>query len=151
MRGNEILPSSILAPLGCRLDPVSAKNVAHRLIGNGMAKIGQGSDYAVVPPAGVLSGEAHNEGFEFGCDAGPALRSTAFGAVKFVGNESPVPGEDGIGFSDTGELLKCSPAEPFADFSEGRSLGIGGYGRAVGRGESDSRLRGIHSGAGVSD
>jgi hypothetical protein len=31
---------------------------------------------------------------------------------------------DGIGFGDTGDLLKRSPAEPFADFSEGGSLGI---------------------------
>ena len=28
------------------------------------------------------------------------------------------------GFGDTGDLLKRSPAEPLADFSEGRSLGI---------------------------
>ena len=74
--GNEILPGGILAPLGCRLDPVSAQDVAHRLIGNGVAEIGQGSDDAVVSPAGVLSGEAHNESFQFGRDAGPARRST---------------------------------------------------------------------------
>jgi hypothetical protein len=46
--GDEILPGGILAPLGCRLDPVAAKDVAHRLIGNGVAEIGQGSDDAVV-------------------------------------------------------------------------------------------------------
>ena len=33
-------------------------------------------------------------------------------------------GEDVIGFGDTGDLLECSPAKSFADFSEGRSLGI---------------------------
>ena len=43
---------------------------------------------------------------------------------KFAGNEPPVPGEDGVGFGGTGDLLKCSPVEPLADFSEGRSLGI---------------------------
>jgi len=42
VRGNEILPGGILAPLGCRLDPVAAKDVAHRLIGNHVAEIGQG-------------------------------------------------------------------------------------------------------------
>ena len=89
-----------------------------------MAEIGQGSDDAVVSPAGVLSGEAHNERFQFRRDAGPAWNGAEFGAVKFAGNEPPVPGEDGIGFGDTGDLLKCSPAEPLADFSEGRSLGI---------------------------
>ena len=76
MRGDEILPGGILAPLGCRLDPVSAKDVAHRLIGNGVTEIGQGSDDSVVSPAGILSGEAHNERFQFGRDAGPARRST---------------------------------------------------------------------------
>jgi hypothetical protein len=73
--GDEILPSGILAPLRCRLDPVSAKDIAHRLIGNGVAEIGQGSDDAVVSPAGILSGEAHNERFQFRRDAGPAWRS----------------------------------------------------------------------------
>ena len=113
MVGNEILPGGILAPLGCRLDPVAAKDVAHRLIGNHVTEIGQGSDDAVISPAGVLSGEADNERFELGRDAGPAGRSTKSGAVKFVGNEPPVPGEDGIGFGDTGELLKRSAAEGF--------------------------------------
>jgi len=47
-----------------------------------------------------------------------------FGAVEFAGNEPAVPGEDGIGLGDTGDLLKRGPAEPLADFSEGRSLGI---------------------------
>ena len=74
--GDEILPGGILAPLGRRLDPVSAKGIAHRLIGNAVAEIGQGSDDAVVSPAGVLSGEAHNERFQLGRDAGPARRST---------------------------------------------------------------------------
>ena len=42
-----------------------------------------------------------------------------------VGGET-APGEhfDGEGFGDTGDLLKGSPSEPLADFSEGRSLGI---------------------------
>src|ERR1035437_136777 len=70
--GDEILPGSILAPLGCRLDPVSAQDVAHRLIGNGATEIGEGTDDAVVSPAGVLSGEADNQRFQVGSDAGPA-------------------------------------------------------------------------------
>ena len=72
MGGDEILPGRILTPLGCRLDPVSTKDVAHRLIGDGVAEIGQGSDDAVVSPAGVISGEADNERFQVGRDAGPA-------------------------------------------------------------------------------
>ena len=58
--GDEILPGGVLAPLRCRLNPVSTKDVSHGLIGNTVAEIAQGSDDAVVSPAGVLSGETHN-------------------------------------------------------------------------------------------
>src|SRR6202051_1814637 len=39
--GDEVLPGCVLAPLGCRLDPVSAEDVSHSLIGNRVAEIGQ--------------------------------------------------------------------------------------------------------------
>ena len=87
--------------------------------------IGQSSDDAVVSPAGVLSGEADDERLCFGRDAGPAWRSTEFGAVELSGNESPVPGEDGIRLGDTGNLLKRGAAEALTDLSEGRSFRIG--------------------------
>jgi LmbE family N-acetylglucosaminyl deacetylase len=44
-------------------------------------------------------------------NAGLAGRSTELGAVEFAGNQPPVPGEDGMGFGDTGDLLKRSTAE----------------------------------------
>ena len=70
MGSDEILPCGSLASLGCRLDAVSAKDIAHRLIGNEVAEIGERSDDAVVSPTGVLSGEADNERFDCGGDAG---------------------------------------------------------------------------------
>jgi hypothetical protein len=118
MGGNEILPGGFLASLGRRSDPVSAKDVSHRLIGDWMAEIGKRSDDAVVSPTGVLSGEADNERLHFRCDAGPAWSSAEFGAVELVGNEPPVPSKDGVGFGDTGYLLEHSATEPFADLSE---------------------------------
>ena len=59
------------APLGRRRDPISAKDVPHRLIRYGMAEIGQRSDNSVVSPTGVLSGDADNERLHFGRDWGP--------------------------------------------------------------------------------
>jgi hypothetical protein len=123
--GDEIPPGGILASFRCRLDPVTAKDVAHRLIGHRVAEIAQSSDDAVVSPAGVLSGEADDERLCFGRDAGPAWRSTEFGAVELSGNESPVPGEDGIRLGDTGNLLKRDAAEALTDLSEGGSFRIG--------------------------
>jgi hypothetical protein len=58
--------------LGAGADPVSAKDVSHRLIGNGMAEIGQSSDNAVVSPTGVLSGEADNQRLHLGGHRWPA-------------------------------------------------------------------------------
>ena len=72
VRGDEILPGSSLAAFRCRSNPVLAKDVAHGLIGNDMAEIGQGADDAVVPPGEVLSCEADNERLNFGVDAGAA-------------------------------------------------------------------------------
>jgi hypothetical protein len=59
-----------------------------------------------------------------GRDARPAGRGTGFGAVEFAGNEPPVPGEDGIGSGDAGDLLKRSAAEPPTDLNEGGSFRI---------------------------
>jgi hypothetical protein len=70
--GNEILPGSILAPLGFRRNPVATQDVADGLIRNGVAEIGQSSYDAVISPTGVLSGEADNERFDIGRDAGPS-------------------------------------------------------------------------------
>ena len=47
-----------------------------------------------------------------------------FGAVEFTGNESPIPGKDGIWLGDTGDLLKSRAAESLADLGEGGALGI---------------------------
>ena len=55
---DEIAPGGSLAAFRCRRDPVPAKDVAHGLIGNSVAEIGQSSDDAVVSPARVLSCEA---------------------------------------------------------------------------------------------
>ena len=51
MGGDEILPGGMLAPLGCRLDPVATQDVTRRLIGNHVAEIGRGSNDAVRIPS----------------------------------------------------------------------------------------------------
>ena len=53
----------------------------------------------------------HDQRFHVRRDAGPAGRITELGAVEFARNQPPVPGEDGIGLGDTGDLLKSSTAE----------------------------------------
>ena len=40
---DEILPGGVLTALGCRLDPVSSKDVSHSLIGNRVTEIAEGA------------------------------------------------------------------------------------------------------------
>jgi hypothetical protein len=47
------------------------------------------------------------------------------GAIEFAGDPPPVPGKNGIGFGDTGDLVEGTATEPLADLSESGSLGIG--------------------------
>jgi hypothetical protein len=42
---------------------------------------------------------------------------------RICGQSAAVPGEDGIWFGDTGDILKRSPPEPLTDLSEGASRG----------------------------
>ena len=45
---DEIFPCGVLAALGCRLNSLSAQDVSHRLVGNRVAEISQGSCDPVV-------------------------------------------------------------------------------------------------------
>jgi len=72
VRGDEVLPGGVLAPLWWGLDSISPKDVGYRLVGNRVAKIGKGSDDTIISPAGVLSGETDDERFKPRVDTGPA-------------------------------------------------------------------------------
>jgi len=76
---NEIPPGGLLVPVGRQCDPVSAKNVSHRLIRDGMAEIAQSSD-DVLSPTGILCGEADKR-LHFGRGWGPA---SVFGDQRLV-------------------------------------------------------------------
>ena len=65
MRGDEILPGGRLGSLRCGRDAVSAEDVAHRLIANGMTEIGQGSRDSVVSPAGIFPRHSNNQFDDF--------------------------------------------------------------------------------------
>lgn len=55
MAADEVLPGCGLTPLRGGSNPMAAQDVADRLVGQLMPQVGQGSDNAVVTPAGVLS------------------------------------------------------------------------------------------------
>jgi hypothetical protein len=113
---DELLPSSCSVP---------AQNVADGLVRQQMPEVGQRSHNPVVSPVGVLARQAQHQILKLRMDAwwshGPAL----FRTVEFVSDESAVPGEKGIGFSDMGHFLERFAPQAFANLGQRDSLAIG--------------------------
>jgi hypothetical protein len=100
------------------------EHVSHRLVRNVVAEIRQGTGNAVVPPTAVLLSHPDNESFQLRIDS-PAWRdSSALGSVELLGNEVPVPSQNGVGFGHAGHLVQTFAAESFPDLGERGSLQI---------------------------
>jgi hypothetical protein len=65
-----------------------------------MAEVSECAGDAVVSLARVLTGHPDNERFDFRRDRGTARIGAAFGAVELQGDQSAVPGQDGVGERD---------------------------------------------------
>jgi hypothetical protein len=89
-----------------------------------MAQIIECSDNSVVSPIGVLLGHADDQGFGCSVDGWSARIRTFLGAVELACDETTVPGQDRVGLSNTGHLLKFLAPGSLADFREGRPLRI---------------------------
>src|SRR5262245_36998490 len=60
---DELIPRSLLPPFRSRRNSVASQDVAHGLIGNTMAEVGESADDTVVAPSRVLSRHAYDESF----------------------------------------------------------------------------------------
>jgi len=110
-----------------------------------------GSDDAVVSPAGVFSGEAHNEGFQFRRDRGrPAWKRCGIWSRQNLRAMSRrYQARMVSGFGDTGDLLKCKPGRAVCRFQRGSIARDpkGADGREGERGGCRFSAASIHSGA----
>jgi len=83
-----------------------AQDIADRLVGHRMSQVGQCSYNPVITPAGVLASQAHHQVLDFWTGARPAGRSALFAAIEFLGHQSALPGENGIGLGEARDLLQ---------------------------------------------
>ena len=83
-----------------------AQDVAHGLVRHLMSQVGQCPYNPVVTPAGVLASEANHQILDLWTSARPAGRAALLGAVEFFGHQPAIPGENGIGFGETRDLLQ---------------------------------------------
>ena len=90
----------------------------------GVAQVGQGPDDAVIAPGAILLGHADNQGLQLRVYLGTAWGLALLGAVKFLGHELAVPGENGVGLDDGGDFLEGLLAQLLADLSQRLALAV---------------------------
>jgi hypothetical protein len=104
---------------------MTVENVSHRLVGNVMAQVAQGSDDAVVTPARVFPRHAHDESFHFRRDGGTTWILPVLGAIELFGHQLSIPGQNGVGLGDASNLPEGSTSQTLADLGQRHSLRVG--------------------------
>jgi hypothetical protein len=56
---------------------------------------------------------------------GPAWILPVFGAVKLLGDQSPIPGQNSVGFGNARNIPECFAAKALSDFGQYDSFGVG--------------------------
>jgi hypothetical protein len=84
-----------------------AQDIADSLVGHRMSQVGQCSYNPVITPAGVLASQANHQILDLWTGARPAGRAALLGAIEFLSHQASIPGENGIGFGETRNLLQA--------------------------------------------
>ncbi len=125
MGTDELAPGGRLLSIWGRWKPSAFEDFAYRLVANLVAQLGQGAGNAVITPTAILLGHFHDEVFEFFVDSGAAHGLTLLGAIKFLGHQIAMPGQNRVGFNDVGNLRQGLFTQPLADLSQCSTLGVG--------------------------
>src|SRR5207249_5663410 len=94
MRPDTLLPRGRRLPLWSRRDAMALEDIAHRLVTDRQAQVGQGADNPVIAPGAILLGHTHDQSLDLMVDHGAAGGLALWGAVTFLRNEFAVPGQD---------------------------------------------------------
>src|SRR5215471_4354285 len=96
MRRDEVLPTGVLAPYRRRRDAVPLENVCDGLMRQVVTEVGQCACNPIVAPTGVLAGHVDDEILDDRINAWAAPMLTMFGTVELVGDQTTVPGQNGL-------------------------------------------------------
>src|SRR5712691_241143 len=119
MRADELLPRRGGLALWRRGETMTLQDVAHGLITDGVAQIGQCPHNAIVAPRTVLVRHANDQRLQLLVNGGSPWALPVFGAIKLLGHELTVPTKNRVGLDDRGHLLQGLLAEFLADCGQG--------------------------------
>src|SRR5262249_47938756 len=103
---DELLPRGRRFTFRSRWDAMALEDVAYGLVTDRHAQVGQGADDPVIAPGAILLGHTHDQGLDLRVDPGATGSLALGGAIKFLGHELTVPGQDGVGFDHLSDFLQ---------------------------------------------
>ena len=113
MSGQERLPGRVRAALRCGLDAVVFEDRFNRVARDVVAETLQPAADPCVTPGRILRRHAYHERRDVRLGA-RATGASRLRAIVLVGDEPPIPTEDGVGCHDSGDVRKAAPAEDLA-------------------------------------
>ena len=117
------------------------ENVSDRLIRDVMAKVGQCAGDPIVAPTGVLPGDVDDEILDDRINAWAARMLTTFGTVELAGDQTTIPGQNGLWFGNTGDLRQIFPPKALGALGYCGALAVREAQVSVNVGAEDSILR----------
>jgi hypothetical protein len=124
MDPDELPPGHGLLALGSRWDAMAFEDVADCLVADRIAQVRQSTHDAVIAPRAILSGHPHHQILDLLTDAGTSNRRARQGVNRLV-HELTMPGEDGVGLRNRGDLCQSLLPELVPHVGEGCALYIG--------------------------
>ena len=121
---NEFPPGRVLAPLRRRLNAMPPQDVADSLIRHAMAEVSYRSHDPIVTPAGVLPGHLNDQRLHRRPYAWATGMAAVLGTVELARDQSPIPRQNGVWFSDAGHVRESFAPKSFANLGELRPLRI---------------------------
>src|SRR5262249_42312120 len=111
MRADKLLPRGRRLALGSRRNTMALENVAHGLVTDREAQVGESANDPVIAPGAIRLGHTHDPGLDLLVNHRAARSLTLARAVELLRNELAVPGENGVRFNDAGYFLQGLPTE----------------------------------------
>ena len=124
MRAETRRPRGRRLPLGSRGDAMALQDVAHRLISDRLAKVGQGADDPVRAPGTILLRHADDQRRQFRSHLRASKPLALLGTVTLLGHALPVPGQDGVRFDEGGYVRQRVRAQLLAQLGQGLALAV---------------------------
>jgi hypothetical protein len=101
------------------------EDIADRLVADAIAQVGHGTRHVVIALPPVLLSHKEHQGLQLRVDFGAVRKFPVLGTIKLLGHERAVPGENGLGLRNRGDLFQSLFAELLPHLGEGLALCVG--------------------------